>query len=95
MRLAQLRKQWSYLSSGEKIDLVSKSNDRRLETFEIVKNKRSNSGKKSTKRSKSKTRSSRKKTPTTAQGLLDLTKGMTEEERKNLEMYLLTQQQKK
>lgn len=93
MRLAQLHKQWSYLSSYEKSEVVEKSNERRLEAFEIVKNKRSRKKTKSRSKSRKSSRS-RSKTPKTAEGLMKLTEGMSKEEQENLKLFLLTQQKK-
>lgn len=35
MRLNQLRRRWSYLSHAEKIELITKSNERRVQAFEV------------------------------------------------------------
>lgn len=84
MRLAQLKKSWTMMSVTEKLDLIEQTNDRRMETFQIrttkaVKKKR----KASTSRKKSV--SKKAKTP---EGLLELMKNMTPEEKKNFQLMI-------
>lgn len=86
MRLNQLRKSWLNLSTEEKLQLVERTNERRLEAFEIVKNKRET---KAVKAKRKKSRSSKK--PKTAAGLQEFMKNMTPEERENFKLAILTQ----
>lgn len=84
MQLSDLKTTWSNLTRSQKLDIISKSNDRRLEAFENRKKKSSKSRKKSKKKKSRK----RKKTytPSTPEGLMALKEKMSEEEWENFKM---------
>lgn len=82
------------MSQYEKLSIVEKSNERRLEAFEIVKSKRSRKKTKTKRKASRSSRRNSKAIPKTAQGLMNLTKNMSKEEQENLKLFLLTQQKK-
>jgi len=79
MRLAQLRKQWHVLSREEKLDLIEKTNERRIESFKVRVKKQT---KKKTKKRKGST-STKKKSPS---DLFSLLEKMTPEQRENFKL---------
>lgn len=87
MRLSQIRKTWSYLSQTEKESLIEATNVRRIEAFNVRKAKATKKKAKTTRK-----KSTSKRAPKTPEGLLELTKNMTPEERKNFELMIQTMQ---
>lgn len=88
MYLSQIKKRWSYRSEVEKLDLIELSNERRIETFEIAKNKKSRGGSRKRKSSGKRKSSKRRSTKKTPDDILELLKGLSPEERKNMEQIM-------
>lgn len=78
MRLNQLKRRWAYLSHAEKIELVSKTNERRLEAFTV----------RTTKALKkpSKRKTAVRKKHTTVDGMMELVAKMSPEQLANFKL---------
>lgn len=85
MQLAEYKPRWDTLTRTQKLEIIEDSNDRRLQAFEVSKQKKRSGG-----RSKSTRKRSSRGTPKTAEGFMELLKKMSPEERENMKMALIT-----
>lgn len=82
MKLSQLRKSWIACSDREKLELIEETNERRIQAFEIKKKK------KSKKRKSGGGKKRKSSTPKTPEGLMELMKNMSPEEKKNFQLMI-------
>lgn len=78
MRLNQLKRRWSYLSHAEKIELITNSNERRLEAFEVRIKKNI--------KKPSKRKTAVRKKHTTVDGMMELIDKMSPEQLANFKL---------
>lgn len=80
MQLIDFKETWNELSRTVKLGIIESSNERRLEAFEISKQKKT--------RSSSTRKKSRSKTKATPENFIKLMEKMSPEERDNMKMLL-------